>query len=137
MAEVLRNLGSERVWIVHGGDGLDEMTTTAPTRIVELKNGEIRAFEVTPEDVGLARADPAALKGGDAAHNAAALRAVLEGARDAHRDIAVFNAAGALVVAGSGARPRRRRRNRAACARRRRGARNARSSCHGLKCVID
>ena len=99
MAEVLRNLGSERVWIVHGGDGLDEMTTTAPTRIVELKNGEIRAFEVAPEDVGLARADPAALKGGDAAHNAAALLAVLEGARDAHRDIAVFNAAGALVVA--------------------------------------
>ena len=48
MAEVLRNLGSERVWIVHGGDGLDEMTTTAPTRIVELKDGEIRAFEVTP-----------------------------------------------------------------------------------------
>jgi len=99
MAEVLRNLGSERVWIVHGGDGLDEMTTTAPTRIVELKNGEIRSFEVTPEDVGLARADPAALKGGDAAYNAAALRAVLEGARDAYRDIAVFNAAGALVVA--------------------------------------
>ena len=99
MAEVLRNLGSERVWIVHGGDGLDEMTTTAPTRIVELKNGEIRAFGVTPEDVGLARADPAALKGGDAAHNAAALRAVLEGARDPYRDIAVFNAAGALVVA--------------------------------------
>ena len=99
MAEVLRNLGSERVWIVHGGDGLDEMTTTAPTRIVELKNGEIRAFEAAPEDVGLARADPAALKGGDAAHNAAALRAVLDGARDAYRDIAVFNAAGALVVA--------------------------------------
>jgi anthranilate phosphoribosyltransferase len=99
MAEVLRNLGSERVWIVHGGDGLDEMTTTAPTRIVELKNGEIRAFEVTPEDVGLARADPAALKGGDAAHNAAALRAVLAGSRDAYRDVAVLNAAGALVVA--------------------------------------
>jgi anthranilate phosphoribosyltransferase len=99
MAEVLRNLGSERVWIVHGGDGLDEMTTTGPTRIVELKNGDIRDFEVTPEDVGLARADPAALKGGDAAHNAAALRSVLEGASGAHRDIAVFNAAGALVVA--------------------------------------
>src|SRR6202453_4419865 len=99
MAEVLRNLGSERVWIVHGGDGLDEITTTGPTRIVELKNGEIRDFEVTPEDVGLARADPAALKGGDAAHNAAALRSVLDGARGAHRDIAVFNAAGALVVA--------------------------------------
>src|SRR3984885_3182813 len=99
MAEVLRNLGSARVWIVHGGDGLDEMTTTGPTRIVELKNGDMRAFEVTPEDVGLARADPAALKGGDAAHNAAALRAVLEGAHGAYRDIAVFNAAGALVVA--------------------------------------
>jgi anthranilate phosphoribosyltransferase len=99
MAEVLRNLGSTRVWIVHGGDGLDEMTTSAPTRIVELKNGEIRAFDVTPEDVGLARADPAALKGGDAAHNAAALRAVLDGARGAYRDIAVLNAAGALVIA--------------------------------------
>src|ERR1700722_7474192 len=57
MAEVLRNLGSERVWIVHGGHGLDEMTTTAPTRIVELKNGEIRAFEVAPGADGLARGD--------------------------------------------------------------------------------
>jgi anthranilate phosphoribosyltransferase len=99
LAEVLRILGSERVWIVHGGDGLDEMTTAAATRIVELKHGEIRAFEVTPEDVGLPRADPAALKGGDPAHNAAALRAVLDGSRDAYRDIAVLNAAGALVVA--------------------------------------
>jgi anthranilate phosphoribosyltransferase len=101
LAEVLRNLGSERVWVVHGGDGLDEMTTTGPTKIVELANGQIRGFEVKPEDVGLARADPSALKGGDAARNAAALRAVLEGARDAYRDIAVFNAAGALVVAGA------------------------------------
>jgi len=99
LAKVLANLGSERVWIVHGGDGLDEMTTTAPTRIVELKDGEIRGFEVAPEDVGLRRVDPAELKGGDAAHNAAALRAVLDGARDAYRDIAVFNAAGGLVVA--------------------------------------
>ncbi len=100
MAEVLRNLGSERVWITHGADGLDEMTTTGVTKIVELKDGAIRAFEVTPENAGLARADLAALKGGDAAHNAAALRAVLEGARNAYRDIAAFNAAGALVVAG-------------------------------------
>jgi anthranilate phosphoribosyltransferase len=99
MAQVLRNLGSERVWIVHGGDGLDEITTTGTTEIVELKDGEIRAFEVSPEDVGLARAEPSALKGGDPAHNAAALRAVLEGARNAYRDIAVFNAAGALVIA--------------------------------------
>jgi anthranilate phosphoribosyltransferase len=100
MAEVLRNLGSQRVWITHGADGLDEMSTTGVTKIVELKDGAIRAFEVTPESAGLASADLAALKGGDAAHNAAALRAVLEGARNAYRDIAAFNAAGALVVAG-------------------------------------
>ncbi|THD43224.1 MAG: anthranilate phosphoribosyltransferase [Bradyrhizobium sp.] len=100
MAEVLRNLGSERVWITHGADGLDEMSTTGVTKIVELKDGQIRAFEVTPEEVGLARVELAALKGGDAAHNAAALKAVIEGAHNPYRDIAVFNAAGALVVAG-------------------------------------
>jgi anthranilate phosphoribosyltransferase len=100
MAEVLRNLGSQRVWITHGADGLDEMTTTGATKVVELKDGAIRAFEVTADSVGLPRSDPAALKGGDAAHNAAALREVLEGARNAYRDIAAFNAAGALIVAG-------------------------------------
>jgi anthranilate phosphoribosyltransferase len=99
MAEVLRNLGSERVWITHGADGLDEMSTTGVTKIVELRDGAIRAFEATPESVGLPRVELAALKGGDAAHNAAALRAVLEGAQNAYRDIAVFNAAGGLVVA--------------------------------------
>jgi anthranilate phosphoribosyltransferase len=100
MAQVLRNLGSERVWITHGGDGLDEMTTTGKTSIVELRDGAIRAFEIAPEDVGLQRAQPADLKGGDAAHNAAALLAVLDGAHDAYRDIALLNAGGALVVAG-------------------------------------
>jgi anthranilate phosphoribosyltransferase len=100
MAETLRNLGSERVWITHGADGLDEISTTGVTKIVELKDGAIRAFAVTPEEVGLKRVDLAALKGGDAAHNAAALRAVTEGARNPYRDIAVLNAAGALVVAG-------------------------------------
>ncbi|HEY1943579.1 MAG TPA: anthranilate phosphoribosyltransferase [Roseiarcus sp.] len=100
MAEVLRNLGSERVWVTHGADGLDEMSTTGVTKVVELKDGAIRTFEVTPESVGLKRATLAALKGGDAAHNAAALRDVLAGAENAYRDIAIFNAAGALVVAG-------------------------------------
>jgi len=100
MAEVLRNLGSERVWITHGADGLDEMSTTGPTKVVELKNGAIRAFEVAPEEVGLKRVELAALKGGDAAHNAAALQAVLKGARNAYAEIAMLNAAGALVVAG-------------------------------------
>ena len=100
MAEVLRNLGSERVWITHGADGLDEMSTTGTTKIVELKDGAIRAFEIAPEDVGLTRVDLAALKGGDAAHNAEALKAVLGGARNAYAEIAMLNAAGALVVAG-------------------------------------
>ena len=99
MAEVLRNLGSERVWVTHGADGLDEMTTAASTKIVELDKGEIRAFEITPEELGLKRAQPSELKGGDATHNAAALIAVLEGAKNPYRDIATLNAAGALVVA--------------------------------------
>jgi anthranilate phosphoribosyltransferase len=100
MAEVLRNLGSERVWITHGADGLDEMSTTGTTKIVELKDGAIRAFEIAPEDVGLTRVDLAALKGGDAIYNAEALKAVLGGARNAYAEIAMLNAGGALVVAG-------------------------------------
>jgi anthranilate phosphoribosyltransferase len=99
MAQVLRNLGSKRAWITHGADGLDEMTTTGPTSVVELADGAIRSFQVTPEEVGLARAKAGDLKGGDAAHNAAALTGVLRGAHNAYRDIAVLNAAGALVVA--------------------------------------
>ena len=100
MAEVLRNLGTQRAWLAHGSDGLDEMTITGPTYVTSLERGEIRAFEVNPEDAGLKRANPADLKGADPLHNAAALRAVLEGATSAYRDIAVFNAAGALIVAG-------------------------------------
>ena len=100
MAQVLKNLGSERVWLVHGSDGLDEMTTTGPTSVAALENGEIRTFEVTPEEAGLKRATSADLKGGDPAHNAAALLAVLEGLKSPYRDIAVFNSAAALVIAG-------------------------------------
>jgi anthranilate phosphoribosyltransferase len=100
MAEVLRNLGSERVWIACGADGLDEITTTGPTRVVELKGGAIRAFDVTPEEAGLKRAEPTALKGGDPAENAAALRQALDGAAGPYRDIALLNAAAGLVVAG-------------------------------------
>jgi anthranilate phosphoribosyltransferase len=99
MARVLKNLGSQRVWLTHGGDGLDEITTTGPTQVVELKDGEIRAFEVNPEDAGLPRANLEELRGGDPTHNAAALRAVLRGAKNPYRDIAVFNAAAALVIA--------------------------------------
>jgi anthranilate phosphoribosyltransferase len=99
MAQVLRNLGSEKIWVTHGGDGLDEITTAASTSVVELNGDGIRAFEITPEEFGLKRAQSADLRGGDAAHNAAALTAVLEGSRNAYRDIAMLNAAGALVVA--------------------------------------
>jgi anthranilate phosphoribosyltransferase len=100
MAETLRNLGTKRAWLVHGSDGLDEMTTTGPTHVMALENGALRSFEVAPEDADLPRADPADLKGGDPSYNAAALGAVLDGLRSPYRDIAVFNAAGALVVAG-------------------------------------
>ena len=100
MAQVLKNLGSERVWLVHGADGLDEMTTTATTYVTALEDGRIHSFEVTPEEAGIARAKPADLRGGDPAHNAAALNAVLDGLKSPYRDIAVYNAAAALVVAG-------------------------------------
>jgi anthranilate phosphoribosyltransferase len=99
LAEVLRNLGAERVWLVHGSDGLDEITTTGSTLVTELDAGAIRSFEIVPEDAGIARAKLEELKGGDATHNAAALTAVLRGARNPYRDIAVINAAAALVVA--------------------------------------
>ena len=103
IAHVLRELGSEAAYVVHGHDGLDEITTTGPTSIAALKDGEVHSFEIAPEDVGLSRAPPQALRGGDAAANAAALLAVLDGERGAFRDIAVFNAAAALVVAGRAA----------------------------------
>ena len=100
MAHVLANLGSTRVWLVNGSDGLDEITTTGPTHVASLDNGKVTSFDITPEEAGLPRARPADLRGGDPAHNAAALRAVLDGMRSPYRDIAVFNAAAALLVAG-------------------------------------
>ncbi|MDE2579207.1 MAG: anthranilate phosphoribosyltransferase [Hyphomicrobiales bacterium] len=100
LAEVLRSLGSQRVWLVHGSDGLDEATTTGPTHVVELDGGAIRSFDIKPEDAGLQRASLGDLKGGDPEYNASALRAVLKGAHNPYRDIAVLNAAAALVVAG-------------------------------------
>ncbi len=100
MAEVLRNFGAERVWVTHGLDGLDEITTTGPTKVVELKGGALHAFELTPEAAGLARSAPAALKGGDPAHNAKALIDVLHGAPGAYRDIGLITTGAALVVAG-------------------------------------
>jgi anthranilate phosphoribosyltransferase len=100
LAQVLKNLGSESVWVVHGSDGLDEITLTGPTFVAALEGGAIRSFEVSPEDVGLKRVAGEALKGGDAAANAIALQSVLDGKPSPYRDVAMLNAAAALVVAG-------------------------------------
>jgi len=102
LAETLRDLGSESIWVVHG-NGLDEITTTGITKVAALENGVIRSFELTPADFGVAQVDLADLKGGDGEHNAKALRAVLEGARNPYRDVALCNAAAALVIAGKAA----------------------------------
>ncbi|MFQ5955531.1 MAG: anthranilate phosphoribosyltransferase [Kiloniellales bacterium] len=100
MATVLGKLGAERVWVVHGADGLDELTTTAASYVAEVEDGALRTFEVTPEEAGLERAEPDALKGSDPERNAAAVRALLDGEPGAFRDIVLMNAGAALVVAG-------------------------------------
>jgi anthranilate phosphoribosyltransferase len=79
---------------------MDEITGTGPTQIAEVKNGMYRTFQVSPQDVGLGLCSPEALKGGDGVHNAQALRAVLEGAKNPYRDVACLNAAAGLIVAG-------------------------------------
>ncbi|MGH7074412.1 MAG: anthranilate phosphoribosyltransferase [Stellaceae bacterium] len=99
VAEVLGKLGSEHAWVVHG-EGLDEITTTGTTNVAELKDGRVRAFTLTPEEVGLARVAPAALKGGEPAQNARRLRALLDGETGPLRDVVVLNAGAALVIAG-------------------------------------
>jgi anthranilate phosphoribosyltransferase len=103
LAQALRKLGAERAWLVHGSDGLDEATTTGPSFVTAVEHGGIRSFEITPESAGLPRASLADLRGGTPAVNAAALRAVLQGQKSPYRDIAVLNAAAALVVAETAA----------------------------------
>jgi len=100
IAQVLGNLGSRAAWVVHGSDGLDEITTAGPTSVAALENGKVRTFEISPEEAGLPRGKPEALRGGDAQTNATALLDVLNGKAGAFRDVAVFNAAAALIVAG-------------------------------------
>lgn len=99
LARVLRDLGSRRVWLLAGSDGLDEATTTGPTHVVALEDGTLREFDIAPEDAGLPRVAPERLVGGDPAQNARALTEALEGAKGPYRDIAVLNAAVGLVVA--------------------------------------
>jgi len=99
MAQSLNNLGCEAAWVVHGLDGLDELTTTAPSFVAELKDGKVTTFEVSPEDAGLPIADPQDLKGGDGSVNATAIRDLLDGKPGAYRDVVLFNASAALIVA--------------------------------------
>ncbi len=100
MAQVLAAKGAERAFVVHGGDGLDELSTTTVSAFLELRDGEVLAGTVDPAELGLATATGDLLRGGDAACNAGLARRVLDGERGPHRDIVVLNAAAALMIAG-------------------------------------
>lgn len=100
MARTLGNLGCEAAWIVHGSDGLDELTTTGPSHVAQLKDGAVSTFEINPGDAGLPQAEHHDLRGGDAETNAASMRAVLGGEAGPLRDVVLYNAAAALLVAG-------------------------------------
>lgn len=103
LAGVLGTLGAEHAFVVHGSDGLDEMTLTGPTRVSELKNGSVSTYNVSPGDFGLGRSTADALKGGDADYNAEITRSILNGKEGPRRDIVLLNAA-AAIVAGDKAR---------------------------------
>jgi anthranilate phosphoribosyltransferase len=99
-ANVLKDLGAEAAWMVHGAGAVDEISLAGRSQVVELKDGRIKSFEVSPADVGLSEAPLEAIKGGDAEENARALRELLEGATGPYRDTVLMNAGAALVVAG-------------------------------------
>jgi anthranilate phosphoribosyltransferase len=103
LAHVLKNLGTEACWICHGEGGMDEIVPTGTTWVSELKNGVVTSFELTPESADISRSSPDQLKGGDASHNAAALREVLAGKSSAFADAAAMTAGAALVVVGKAA----------------------------------
>jgi anthranilate phosphoribosyltransferase len=100
MAQALGQLGLERALVVHGQDGMDELTTTTTSWAASLENGKVSEIEISPEEIGVKRATLAELKGGDAMHNAEAIRQVLAGESGAFRDIVLLNSAAALMVAG-------------------------------------
>ncbi|MGH9508917.1 MAG: anthranilate phosphoribosyltransferase, partial [Terriglobales bacterium] len=100
MAEALRLLGLERALVVHGREGLDEITISGPTRIAELRDGRVRTYDLTPEECGLRRVPLDAIVGGNVTTNAAILRSVLDGDHSPRRDVVLMNAGAALVAAG-------------------------------------
>ena len=128
IAHVLKSLGAEHVWVVHGHDGLDELTTTGATDVAELKDGKVTVFEVTPADAGLAPAKLSDLKGGDEKENAAAIREVLAGKKTPLRDIAILERRRRPDRRRQGRQPPRRRRAGRALHRVRRGAEGARQA---------
>ena len=100
LAEALSELGLRRALVVHGRDGLDEITISGPSKVAEVRDSKVRVYEVAPEEFGLQRAPLDAIAGGDAPQNAAIIRAILDGERSARRDVVLLNAAAALVAAG-------------------------------------
>ena len=100
LAEALVQLGAERAYVVHGAGGIDELSPCGPNLVCAVENGRVREYELDPLDLGVERCDPSELRGGDAASNAAALRAVLSGAGGGHRSAVVLNAAGGIAAAG-------------------------------------
>jgi len=100
LAEALALLGLRRALVVHGADGLDEITITGPTRVAEVRDGQVRSYEVTPEEFGIGRAPMEAISGGDAPTNAGMIRDILRGKKSARRDVVLLNAAATLVAAG-------------------------------------
>lgn len=100
LAEALGELGLRRAFVVHGHDGLDEITITGPSKVAELRDGQVHVYEVAPEDFGFQRASLDQLAGGDAQENASIIRAILDGERSCRRDVVLLNAAAALVASG-------------------------------------
>jgi anthranilate phosphoribosyltransferase len=100
MVHVLQQLGHERALVFFGEDGIDELTTTGPSRVYQLDRGSIKEYELEPQDVGLSRSQPEDLRGGTPPENAALLRAVLDGERGHRRDVVLLNAAAAIIAAG-------------------------------------
>ncbi|MBI3676524.1 MAG: anthranilate phosphoribosyltransferase [Proteobacteria bacterium] len=99
LAHVLKELGTENAWVVHGSDGLDELTTTGVTHVAALEGGKVSLREISPEEIGVKRVALAELKGGDVQENSDALRGLLSGAKGAYRDIVLLNAAASLAIA--------------------------------------
>jgi anthranilate phosphoribosyltransferase len=103
VAHVLKGLGSTRAWVVHGSDGLDEITTTGSSRVASLEDGVVTTFEIHPDDAAIPLARPEDIRGGMPEENAKALAALLDGEKGPYRDIVLLNTAAALIVAGKAA----------------------------------